>query len=251
MGIALKIASAHYPKHRLESFFIQGVHCVLIKKCRSKTVFLFSHGNAGNISHMLTSPTISHLLDFGSVFLYDYPGYGISKGSTNEQRDVTAAIWKVWSYLDKPYDHSNVVTHQLPPQKRQDIILYGESLGCYPSSWLARKLYRQDTHIAAVVLRAGFSSLPSMAKHKFGGWTSLLLKNSMKNYVCLKGLKGEIPVYICHSVQDEIIPVEESRINAQCQGCKWIEIKGSHNRPEWTSEYLAMLQGLSGSNTRE
>ena len=51
---------------------------------RDESGLLFCHGNAGNISHRLDSIRIFHDLGL-SVLIFDYRGYGKSKGSPTEE----------------------------------------------------------------------------------------------------------------------------------------------------------------------
>ena len=79
-------------------------------------VVLFSHGNGGNISYNLPFVEILHRVGL-STFIYDYRGYGRSKGKPSEEgtySDVAGA----WRYLTE--------SRKIPAGQ---ILLYGQSLG--------------------------------------------------------------------------------------------------------------------------
>ena len=114
----------------------------------STKVILFSHGNAGNLTHRVAKLRI--MLSLGlSVFIYDYQGYGKSEGSASLARiveDATAA-----------YDFLRTEKHFLDNQ----IIVYGESIGTGVSGCLSK-----IRHGAALILESPFISLPNVAKQK-------------------------------------------------------------------------------------
>ncbi|NWK56238.1 alpha/beta hydrolase [Verrucomicrobiaceae bacterium N1E253] len=101
---------------------------------------LWSHGNAEDIGYLHY-----RFLDFQAhgygILAYDYPGYGISEGSPDED-GCYAACEKAWSYL----------TQKLKVPASETII-YGQSVGSGPACWLAS---RHDA--AGLVLVTPFTS---------------------------------------------------------------------------------------------
>ena len=111
---------------------------------KSKQVLLFCHGNAGNISHRIDSIKIFHHLGL-NTFIFDYRGYGKSKGKTTEEGtylDVEGA----WDYLVNEMD-----------VKPEEIILFGRSLGGSIASWLAQKKKPK-----ALIIESCFTSIPDI-----------------------------------------------------------------------------------------
>lgn len=107
----------------------------------TKRVFLFSHGKGENIFAKLDTAKLL-LLSGGSVFMYDYQGYGLSEGKasiTNACNDAVAA-----------YDYLVNEEHR----KGKDIIAFGESFGSGVSSQLLLK-----RPLAGVIFQSGFTSL--------------------------------------------------------------------------------------------
>lgn len=107
----------------------------------TRRVFLFSHGKGENIYAKLDTAKLL-LLSGGSVFMYDYQGYGMSEGKvsiTNACNDAIAA-----------YDYLINKEHRCG----KDIIAFGESFGSGVSAQLLLK-----RPVAGIIFQSGFSSL--------------------------------------------------------------------------------------------
>ena len=112
-----------------------------------KGVVLFCHGNAGNISHRLDSIKIFNTLNL-SVMIFDYRGYGKSRGKPTEQGtylDAEAA----WDYL--------IRTKQKTPES---ITLFGRSLGGAVAAEIA---FRKNP--GRLIIESGFTSVTELAKN--------------------------------------------------------------------------------------
>lgn len=157
-------------------------------KAGEKGVLLFFHGNAGNISNRLYK--IKGWVERGfSVFLVDYRGYGRSKGSIKHSNDVLKDANAALDWLTEEKKKS------LP-----EIILYGESLGSYPATFLG-----SENPVAAVILEAPFTSLYEVAKTHYSFVVKPLMQNfEFSNVESVENLKA--PLFILHGNQDEICP---------------------------------------------
>lgn len=175
-------------------------------------VLLFFHGNAGNISHRLTSIEQFHELGL-HVFIIDYRGYGQSEGSPTEAGtylDAEAA----WRYL----------TEERGFQPSQ-VILFGRSLGGAVATWLAQ--HRQP---AALIIESTFTSVPDMAAAQFPFLpTRLLVRHRYDTFSRLPHVT--CPVLVIHSPEDEIIPYSHGeRLFAAAPDPKtFLKLKGGHN----------------------
>ncbi len=181
-------------------------------------VILFCHGNAGNISHRLESVQMFHRLGL-DVFIFDYRGYGQSKGKPTEQgtyKDVEAA----WRYL--------IETRQVNPDQ---IVVFGRSLGGAIASWLAQ------THPpGALILESTFTSLPDIAATLYPylpvRWLSRFEYDTAERLG-----RVDCPVLIVHSRDDEIMPFGHGRqlFEAAKEPKRFLEISGTHNEGFITS----------------
>ena len=148
---------------------------------------LFSHGNAGNISHRIGN--VKLLLDCGlQVFIYDYRGYGRSGGRPSEAglyQDGLAA----YDYL--------VDRKRISPER---IIPFGRSLGAAVAVEIAT---RRD--IRSLIIESAFTSTKDMAKNMFlFQLLSPFLPHHYNNLGKIKSIT--VPKLIIHGEADEIVP---------------------------------------------
>ncbi|KHD90111.1 hypothetical protein AH06_01765 [candidate division TM6 bacterium Zodletone_IIa] len=160
----------------------------------AKKTILFSHGNAGNITHR--TEILKLLINSGaSVFIYDYSGFGLSKGSPSVDGCIDDAIAAFDTMKNKL---------KIDPQS---IVLYGESLGTGITSQLA-----EHRNCSGVILQSAFASLPEIAREKmivfrlYPDFIYPVNKLNTKAYV-----KGQHPpLLIIHGEKDNIIPVHNA-----------------------------------------
>jgi len=148
---------------------------------------LFCHGNAGNISHRIEN--VKLLLDYGlQVFIYDYRGYGRSKGRPSEAglyQDGLAA----YDYL---IEHKRILPDRIIP--------FGRSLGAAVAMEIATK-----RDVRTLIIESAFTSTKDMAKSMF--LFQLLSPFLPPHYNNLRKIKGiTVPKLIIHGDTDEIIP---------------------------------------------
>lgn len=188
------------------------LHGWFIPAPQARRTLLFFHGNAGNISHRLDSLEIFHRLGLNTL-IFDYRGYGRSQGTPSEPglyRDAEAAL----AYLQRE--------RGIP---RQEIILFGRSLGGAVAAWLAAR-----HPPGALIVESGFTSVPDMAAELYGFFPVRWL--ARLRYDTLNSLRAVCsPVLIIHSPNDEIIPFEHGRrlFAAAREPKRFLEIHGDHN----------------------
>lgn len=179
-------------------------------KPNTKTV-LFFHGNAGNISHRLETIKIYNQLGF-NLLIFDYRGFGISTGKPSEQGTYLDAD-TVWQYLINEKNLS-----------AKDIIIAGRSLGGGVASELAMKVQP-----AMLILESTFTSMPEVsAEHYPFMPTGIIVKHRYETNKKLKQV--HCPIVFAHSINDEVIPYEQSQRNfATANDPKqFIELRGGH-----------------------
>ena len=147
---------------------------------------LFCHGNSGNISHR--RKTIEHYHNLGfNFFVFDYSGYGKSKGKPGEIDFALDAV-VAWKYLVKE--------KQIPPEK---IVVLGRSLGGFPASFIA-SLYQP----AALILESTFISLQNVARDRYFLLpVEIFVKVKMSNLDLVENISS--PLLLIHSKDDKIV----------------------------------------------
>jgi fermentation-respiration switch protein FrsA (DUF1100 family) len=172
---------------------------------------LFSHGNGGNISHRMDKIIILHRLGL-NVFIYDYRGYGKSRGRPSEEGIYLDAI-AAYNYLVKERGSNE-----------NSILLYGESLGGVVSVDLASKVKTR-----ALVLEGIFSSAKDMASEIYPFLPTIFLKSKFDSMAKIK--KITMPKLFIHSLDDEIVPVDLSKklFNVAPEPKLFVTLKGGHN----------------------
>ncbi len=195
---------------RLSGWFIRAEN--------SKGVILFCHGNGGNISHRIETIRIFNRLQF-DVFIFDYRGYGQSRGKPNEKGtylDIEAA----WKYL---VDESEI----LP----EDIAVFGRSLGGAVAAYMAQTCLPR-----ALIVESSFTSIKALGAEIYPYLPGKLLSTFEYNTLgYLRQVKS--PVLIVHSRDDEMIPFAHSKrlFEASNEPKRFLEIYGSHNEGFLTS----------------
>ena len=150
---------------------------------------LFFHGNAGNITHRLEN--VAYLIQSGiQVFIFDYRGYGKSRGRPHEDglyRDALAA-----------YDY--VVSR--PEVDAEKIVLFGRSLGGAVAVQLATQRACDK-----LILESTLTSATEMAGMLFSGLpVKMLVRSRFDSLGAIAAL--QMPILVIHGTEDEVIPFE-------------------------------------------
>jgi fermentation-respiration switch protein FrsA (DUF1100 family) len=153
-------------------------------------VWLWMHGNAGNIGDRVQSlRALSDELGV-AVFLPSYRGYGRSGGTPSEQatyRDAEVALMVLSERYGVAADR---------------VALFGQSLGSAVAVDLATR-HRP----AGLVLESGFTSIADMGRRRFPALPVRALLQNRYDSVAKIG-RVDAPVLIIHGDQDDIVPVE-------------------------------------------
>jgi fermentation-respiration switch protein FrsA (DUF1100 family) len=187
---------------------------------------IFCHGNGGNISHRLEKIAILHIMGL-NVFIFDYRGYGRSKGSPSEKglyKDAEAA----YGYL---ISRDNI--------SAENIILYGESIGGAVAIDLARR-----RKIKALITEETFSSVKDMTRIIYPFLPYFALRSRFDSVSKIKGIN--VPKLIIHSIDDEIVPFHlgEKLFESASSPKEFLKIRGSHNTAFLDSKEL-FISGIT------
>ena len=158
-----------------------------------EVTWLWFHGNGGNISHRLEDLTLLHSRLGVSVFLFDYRGYGRSRGSPSEKgtyHDASAALDHVLSRKD------------VNPER---IVYFGRSLGAAVAVWLAA---RRPPY--GLILESPFASVADMAKIAYPHLPLHLLVRGKYDSLSQIG-KVSCPLLVLHGARDEVVPISQGQ----------------------------------------
>jgi len=194
---------------------------------------LFSHGNAGNLSHRIDKLIFFHQLGL-NVFIYDYRGYGKSQGWPSERG----------LYLDVQAAYDYLRSRGIPAEK---IIGFGESIGGAVTIDLATQ-----RSLKAMILENTFSSMKDMVKLYYPIVPPQILASRFDSKMKIASVA--VPKLIVQSVNDEIVPFKLGKelFDAAEPPKEFLEIHGSHNESFFESEDLiqSKLREFLNSNSR-
>ncbi|MBD3296032.1 MAG: alpha/beta fold hydrolase [Candidatus Omnitrophica bacterium] len=151
------------------------------------------HGNAGNISHRLHQIRAFNRIGL-DVFMLDYRGYGRSGGRPSE-RGI---------YLDAEAAYSYLVSEKGIP--RDDIVLYGRSLGAAPAIYLAA-----NGKGKLIIIDSAFTSVVDMARSLYP-FLPLCRFMSVKFDNLARIGKARMPKLAIHSPGDGIVPFSQGKL---------------------------------------
>jgi hypothetical protein len=182
---------------------------------KNKPLILFCHGNAGNISHRHT--LIKNMVYYNiSFFIFDYKGFGKSDGTT---------------FIESIYNDTELCYNYIHNKLNiKNIIAFGESIGAFPASKLAKK-YNLKKLILFTGINSIFMVIENFKYLKYLKWLSYGDLNVGKQLIDYNG-----DVLIMHSNDDEIVNIKNAKKNCEILGkgkCQFEIIEGTHNYPKF------------------
>jgi uncharacterized protein len=219
----------------LHGFLYDSKHIPFYDK--NKPIVLYCHGNTGWIGSYINAHIFNYLNKFAPVFAFDYRGYGASTGTPSDD-GVCNDAYSAWKYL--------VYTKNINPK---NIIIYGHSLGTVIASTLVTRLIKEQ-HIMpkALVLEAPFISIKEMAKNisPMLSYAAPSQFDNMKNLeIITKSEKYNVPVYIMHSSQDEVIPIYHSQKLCEIFNLRLYLTEGCHSSCDYTPEITKIFNDIT------
>jgi len=166
--------------HSLDGTLINALH---FKADNSTGVVFYSHGNAGSLRNWghIADIFLSHHYD---LLIYDYRGFGKSRGKITEE---------------KLYEDANMIYKKLLQSYSEDqIIIYGRSIGTGVASKIAL-----DYNPKHVVLESPYYNLPDLAKNMFPFIPEKLIRYKLSNNERIPKISA--PITIFHGTFDEVI----------------------------------------------
>lgn len=194
------------------------LHGWWIANAASNRVLLYLHGNSDNIGENVYHSGRFYHLGF-SVFLFDYRGYGQSKGEFPTEQQVYEDTETIWQYL--------VNERGIAPEQ---IVVYGHSLG----GAIAIELATKHPDISHLIIEGSFTSLRRMGNYRYPLLNILpidfLLKNQFNSLAKVPHLN--MPTLFIHGLQDTDVPpfMSEELFAAAPEPKKlWLFPPGAHS----------------------
>lgn len=188
-----------------------NLHGLFLGDEKATKIILYCHGNAGNVSTRQEKMINLNKMGF-SVLIFDYSGYGKSKGVPNERLCYHSGDVFMAYLLRNGFS-------------KEDIVLYGESLGASVATYLAIKY-----GVKTLILESPLPSIKSLLRCYSPLLAVLgLIFNEFDTESMIKAFNGRL--LLIHSVHDEVIPfssINKLKLKAE----KVIETVGGHNTIE-------------------
>lgn len=198
---------------------------LLIKHPNSKGLVFYLHGNGGNAFGWAEDIAYNFPADY-DVFVFDYRGYGKSKGTITSEAQIMEDVTAVFDYIVKKYNYTNVVVN-------------GYSVGTGPAAQLAA-----SRDVNALILQAPYYSLSKLCDEKVPLLPDFIKKYRFETHDYLSKVKA--PVYLFHGTNDELIPYHHSeQLKAENPTSNLILVQGmGHNGLNSNADFLAKLKEI-------
>lgn len=177
-----------------------------------KNIWLMLHGNGGQAAgHSYALPSFS---SDDSVFILEYPGYGLREG-TPSRKSFNAAAEQAYRALRKQFPDNHVC-------------VAGQSIGSGVASYLSTLPIPPDK----IVLIVPFDHLRDVAREHASTITvALLLSDDWDNVAMLSHYHGAIDIF--GAQEDDMIPIAHAkRLADSIPQAKFFMIAGGHN--DWS-----------------
>jgi fermentation-respiration switch protein FrsA (DUF1100 family) len=183
----------------------------------ARGTIIYCHGNAGNIGDRVAPCADLLKLDL-NVFIFDYRGYGLSRGIPNEKgtyRDARAAYEVVRARYDDTED---------PP-----VIIYGGSLGGAVAIQLAL-----DKNVRGLILENTFPSVIEVGERLYP-WLPIRWFSRYRYDSTVKVPDLRVPKLFAHSMHDQLIPYDMGRrlFEKAAEPKQFITLQGYHEEATW------------------
>ena len=197
---------------------------------KARGTIIHCHGNAGNISDRVWMAADMHRLGV-NVFLFDYRGYGASKGIPTEKgtyRDARAA----YEVVRARYEDA-----EAPP-----VIVHGQSLGGAVATQLA-----VDKPVKGLIVESSFTSTMDMARRLYP-WLPVSMLCQFRYNSAAKVGNVHAPALYAHSREDDLVPFDMGRqlYELAAEPKEFVELRGGHNDAGWATspEYWHAIESF-------
>jgi fermentation-respiration switch protein FrsA (DUF1100 family) len=194
-------------------------------------VILYAHGNGEHVGNQVNVVLRLQNTLAASVFVYDYRGYGQSKGRPTESGLIADGLAAQQWLAER--------TGMLP----EDLVLMGRSLGGGVSIAVAA-----ERGARAVIVEATFSRMVDAARYNYP-WlpVRMFMRDRYDSISRLARYQG--PFFQSHGSLDEVVPIQLARRlfdSAPARHKQFYEITGGrHNEPQPPGYYTALDEFLT------
>jgi fermentation-respiration switch protein FrsA (DUF1100 family) len=179
-------------------------------------VFLFFHGNAGNLSHRADFVLELAARIGAEVVVAGYRGYGRSEGKPSEE-GLYADARAAWGLI--------TAERGIDPRR---VVIFGRSLGGAVAVNLAT-----ETPPAGLIVESTFTSIPDIAARHYPFVPRFLIRTRMESLAKI----GQIgcPLLVVHSKADRVVPFDLGRrlFEAAPQPKAFYEVVGAGHNETW------------------
>lgn len=184
---------------------------------QARGTLLYCHGNGANIANRVNLCADLHRLGV-NVFIFDYRGYGRSKGWPTEKgtyRDARAAFEVVRAKYDDAEE---------PP-----VVVYGASLGGPIAAQLAL-----DKPVKGLVIEASFPSAVELGRVLYP-WLPVRWLARYRYDAASRVSRSDVPKLFASSREDALVPFElgYQLYEAAAEPKQFVEINGPHDEGGW------------------
>lgn len=215
------------------------LHGWFVPHAKPRYAILYAHGNGEHVGDQVNVVLRLQATLSASVFVYDYRGYGQSKGRPTETGLISDGLAAQQWLAER--------TGMLP----EDLVLMGRSLGGGVSIAVAA-----ERGARAVIVEATFPRMIDAARYNYP-WlpVRLFMRDRYDSISRLSRYHG--PFFQSHGSLDEVVPFQLARQlfdSAPTRQKQFYEIVGGrHNEPQPHGYYTALdsfLDRVSGGNPK-
>ncbi|MCM8538644.1 MAG: alpha/beta hydrolase [Lentisphaeraceae bacterium] len=210
----------------------QNINAWFVPSKSNTGTVMYCRGNKGNMSDDIRVIQVWNKLGY-NVMIFDYQGFGISKGEPSEYN----------CYDDADAVYSWLRNNRLINKK---FIIHGKSIGGAVAAKLAT-----STKCDGLIIESSFTSIEDLGKKRFPYIPGAFYYNEFPTETLLKSVSS--PVLVMHSSEDETVPfgMGQKLFDAVKGEKSFFTLKGEHNETmAQTPSYLRALETFSGSLKR-
>jgi len=193
---SLEIGGIHYEDVYFPASDGTILHAWYFEQPESKFTVLMSHGNTGNLA---SRPALleSILKTGASMLIYDYRGFGKSRGSPSVPGVIDDACCAFDYLVEEKACH---------PSR---IVLYGESIGAAISCQLSLR-----RPVQGMILQSAFASITRISQHHIPLmriYPQSLYPQPLLDSIAVLRREHHPPVLIVHGHKDPVVPFSQGK----------------------------------------